>query len=146
MIATEVEHIQEMIVAGKVKPLPVPISKDFGEYLESCPLQMPSGGSIDWSLLPHSAIEWDEKSDQELVEWARTLRLGRCSHIAMWYNWDEPCLLTAFEFGVSNLDTLSWGSPGPHFVFGVNVHEGNYRCSFDAFVEITGGRLLHGTV
>jgi len=146
MMVTKADHIQEMIAAGKTKPLPVPISRDFGRFIESCPLQLPLGASIDWSQMPHSAVEWYEKTDQELVEWARTLKLGRSDHVAMWYNSDEPCLLTGFEFGVANLDALTWGAPGSRYLFGVELHEGNYRCSFDAFLEVTGGRLLHGTV
>lgn len=147
MIVTDADHIREIVAAGKAKLLPVQISRDFAKFLESCPLQLPLGASIDWSRVAgHSAIGWYEKSDQELVEWARTLRLGRCGHVALWYNSDEPCLLTGFEFGVSNLDTLTWGAPGPRYLFGVDLRDGNSVCSFDAFLEVTGGRLLHGVV
>lgn len=147
MIVTDAKHIRELIADGKAKPMPVQISRDFGKFLESCPFLLPLGASIDWFQMPsHTAIEWYEKSDQELVEWARTLRIGRCSHIAMWYNSDEPCLLTGFEFGIANLDTLIWGAPGSRYLFGVDVHDDKYLCAFDAFLEVTGGRLLHGVV
>src|SRR5262245_31087782 len=109
MVVTEANHIRELIAEGKVKLLPIQISRDFGKFLESCPLLLPLGAPLDWSKMPaHSSIAWYEKSDTELVEWARSLRLGRCSHLAMWYNSDEPCLLSTLEFGVANLDTLTW--------------------------------------
>ncbi len=146
MTVTDADHIREMIAAGKAKPLPVPISRDFGRYLESCPLLMPLGASLDWSEVPHSSVAWYEKSDSELVEWARTLRLGRFSEVAIWYNSVEPCLLAGFEFGVANLDTLTWGAPGPRYLFGIEQRGGNFHCSFDALLEVTGGQLLHGTI
>lgn len=147
MQITEANHIRELIAEGKVKPLPIQISRDFGKFLESYPLLLPLGASIDWSKMPaHDAIEWYEKSDQQIVEWARRLRLGRCSHVAVWYNSEEPCLLATLEFGIANLDTLTWEAPGPRYVFGVNPDGDKYHCAFHAILEVTGGRLLHGVL
>lgn len=132
-----------MIASGKAKPMPLSISREFAEFLESLPL----GSSIDWTkMLAHSSIEWYEKSDQELVAWARTLRIGAYGYVALWYNANKPCLLTGFEFGVANLDMLTWGAPGPRYLFGVEIQEGAYRGGFAALIETTGGRLLRGVI
>lgn len=147
MVITDAGHIREMVAGGKARPLPAEVSRDFAAYLETCPLRPPLGASVDWPRMPaSSAVEWYEKTDDELVAWAKTLRLGRCSHVAVWYNADEPCLLTGFEFGVANLDTLTWGAAGPRYLFGVDVTRGDPHYHFDAFLEVTGGRLLHGVV
>ena len=146
MIVTDADHIREMIAGGKAKALPVHVSREFGAFIEGRPFY-PSGASLDWSKMPpHSAVEWYEKTDDELVQWARTLRLGGYGHVALWYNDREPCLLTGFEFGVANLDTLTWGAPGPRYLFGVAVRDGNYRYSFPALLEVTGGPLLRGVL
>ena len=147
MTITDAAHLRELLTRGTVRPLPIQISRDFGKFLESCPLLLPLGASIDWTKMPaHTTIEWYEQSDQQLVEWARQLRLGRCSHVAVWSNMHEPCLITTLEFGIANLDTLTWGAPGPRYVFGVEPVGSDYYCAFPAFLEVTGGRLLHGVV
>jgi len=145
MIIVEANHIREMIASDNVKPLPVSISRDFGLLLETYPLLLPLGSSIDWSkVTDHAVVEWYEKTDQQLTEWARTLRLSSCTHVAMWYNTREPCLLSTFDFGIANLDTFTWGAPGPRYMFGVDLVNDGYRCSFHSFIEVTGGPLLHG--
>lgn len=141
------ENIRELIVMGNAKPLPVQISRDFGEFLETCPHLYPLGASLDWKRMPaHSTIEWYEKSDEEVVEWAKTLLLGNFGHVAIWYTSDEPCLLVPFEYGIANLDTLTWKAPGPRYVFGVDVRGETYGCAFHALLEITGGRVLKGLI
>lgn len=144
MTITDTDHIREIIASCKAKTLPLQASRDFAAYLEKLPY-LPL--RLDWSKIPNrSSIAWNLKSDQEVVEWARSLRIGKYSHVALWYSSNEPCLITAFDFGVSNLDTLTWNAPGPRYLFGVDVKDGTYQYSFDAFLETTGGDLLHGVV
>jgi hypothetical protein len=148
MIFTDAEHIRQMVKENKATPLPIAVSVGFGRYFESLPLLLPLGASVDWSRMPsHKSLNWFEKSDQEMVEWARSLRIGRFSHVVVWYSEKEPCLLTEFDYGVGNMDVFTWGAPGPRFLFGAEARQGEgHSCSFEAFIEFTGGELVHGVV
>ncbi|OAI41895.1 hypothetical protein AYO40_06945 [Planctomycetaceae bacterium SCGC AG-212-D15] len=148
MIFTDAEHVRQMVRDGRVTLLPVEVSVGFGRYIESLPLLLPLGASVDWSRMPaHKSVDWFEKTDQELIEWARTVRIGRFNHVVVWYNEKEPCLLTEFDYGVANMDVFTWGAPGPRYLFGAETRQGEeYSYSFEAFMEFTGGKLVYGVV
>src|SRR5262245_13318344 len=100
MAFTEAQHIRQMIKENKVTLTPHGVSTAFRQYVESLPLLGPLGASVDWSRMPaHDSVNWFEKSDDELVQWARTLRIGSFSHVVVWYSGTEPCLLADFEIG-----------------------------------------------
>jgi hypothetical protein len=144
---TNAQHIRELVEERKVSLLPVEVSVAFWRYIDSVPRLLPVGTCVDWAKIPlHKSINWYQTSDHDLVEWARTLRIGTIPHVVAWLSPDEPSLLTEFDYGVANMDVFTWGVPDTAYLFGARVEPGggHYSYGFDAFVEFTGGTLVRG--
>lgn len=142
---TNAAHIVELISQGEVSTLPLEVSGLFLDTLEQFPLRKPVQASVDWSEVPnHQLLPWYEQSDDEVLNWAKRLRIGEYQHVGVWYCSTEPCLLTTFEFAMRNLDTLTWGSPGPRYCFGIRVSDTGLMYDFGALLEVDGGPLIHG--
>jgi hypothetical protein len=141
------EHIQEFLSSGRATLLPLEVSTKFLTYIESVPRLGPLGTTVDWSLVPnHQSINWFAVSDAQFVAWARNMAIGRNSKVGAWLTPHEPAIVFDFAFGLQNLDTIIWKSPGIKYVFGVDEKNGSQLTPvFADFLEVASGELVRGT-
>ena len=147
MSVLSAEHIQEYLSAGRATLLPLEVSVQFLAYIESVPRLGPLATTVDWSLVPnHQSINWFAVSDVQFVAWARKVGIGRHSKVAVWLTPQEPSIVFDFDFGLENLDTIIWKSPGVNYVFGVDEEQGKgFTPVFSDFLEVGYGELVRGT-
>ncbi len=125
---------------GKASLLPLQISADFRDYLNTLPWV---GSGLDWSRLqPFATINISQASVDELLAWTNSTALGGHSHMALCFSPKEPCLLVKREDGIRRLDELFWRSPGIRFCFGVDVGADEPRSDFGALLQYGAGDLL----
>ena len=136
-------HIVEWIEAGRAQPIAKSLSDQIAEHLDGLPWH-PS--KLDWSRMPSSTrANIAESTPEQLLEWARSARIGRHSHAVAYYSPDVGGLILPLEDAITNLDFLFWKSPGIHFVIGANQRDDATIIELDALVEYGDGDWVSAT-
>jgi hypothetical protein len=141
-------HIQQFVRAGKVDLLDINIAKAADEFLDRYfPMQPISTTTIiDWKSLPSTMLPWNNVSDDEAYQWAKSTIAGQSTHGLLLFAADQPCIIGEFEFMIKNLDELVWKAPGPRVLYGV-YRSDNCTVRFTrGIIEFNGKGELFATV
>lgn len=136
-------HLQEWIRSGRASPITRELSAQFARYLDTLPWY-PS--KLNWSKMPASLkLNVSEAKSEDIAAWARRTRLGRHSHLVVYYSEEVGGLVLPFEDAVVHLDELYWMSPGVRFAFGADFENGAIKPAFDSLLQYGDGDWLFAT-
>jgi hypothetical protein len=79
---------------------------------------------------------------EQIVTWIGTTRIGRHTHIVIWYSPSEACFAVLLQEGIANLDELYRDAPGIRFAFGGDLVEGQLRPVFSDLIQYGSGDFL----
>jgi len=133
---------QTWIEQGRARLLPLRVSLEFREYVNSLPWM---ASTLDWSRLQYTKINISKASCDELLTWAKSSSLGRHSHLVLFFSPAEQCLLVSLDDGISHIDELFWESPGVNFCFGADVSGDTVTTCFTDLLQYGAGDLLFAT-
>lgn len=144
----DAEHVRELIESLGLQIRDRPVSKAANDYLErSFPFpKFDSTRIIDWKVIPHVELDWMSASDDETSQWASSTLIGANSMGLLLFDQYERCLIGPVHSIIRNLDTLSWGSPGPKLLFGIEtLPQGELRFT-RGIVEYNGRGTLFASI
>jgi len=127
--------------AGKGLPIDPEVSRAFDDYVNGLPWAGTT--ALDWSRMPPSReLNVVGKGPLEVLQWAKTTRLGSHSHLAVWYSRNEGGIIVPMHAGIMALDELYLYAPGPRFSFGVDLDSGSVRPFFADLLQYGFGDVL----
>lgn len=128
---------------GRAQRLPEALSSAFDAYLCSLPWHV---SSLDWSRMPRAEVINVAKVDiVRMREWFSRTRIGRHSHIAIWYSVDKGGLIVPTNLAIDSFDELYWGAPGARYAFGLTIDGDRLEPAFNALLEYGRGDELTAT-
>ena len=124
---------REWLESGRALLLPDITCEAFDDYLNTLPWM---ASALDWSKMPPSvAFNVVKGTRDELFAWATSTRIGRHTHLAVFYSRKNGGLVIPLALALNNLDELYQGWPGTRYCFSLDLVDGQLLPAYSDLLE-----------
>jgi hypothetical protein len=129
------EHIREWLDQGRARISPPGATGAFRASLNELPW---TGTHPAWGEIDHRVIRVDDINVAALAE----TPLGNHENVLVMFSPEEPGIICGTLDALERLDVLFWKAPGPRYLCGVDLVDGDVIASYDDFAEYDGADTL----